>query len=141
MSILEQLPMSNVVIVIFVITAVIYLATTFDSGSYILAGATQTEVDDEPYRWNRLFWAFALSFIPLALMLISGDEILNLLQTASIIAGVPLIIIFILLMVSFIKTLSNDRIKLEERSRLHKERERRTLSIRYAKNDRWWEKK
>ena len=60
MSILEQLPMSNVVIVIFVITAVIYLATTFDSGSYILAGATQTGRDDEPYRWNRLFWAFAL---------------------------------------------------------------------------------
>src|SRR5699024_12769735 len=97
--------MSNVVIVIFVITAVSYLATTFDSGSYILAGATPTEVDDEPYRWNRLFWAFALSFIPLALMLISGDEILNLLQTASIIAGVTLFIIIILLMVPFIMTL------------------------------------
>nr|WP_232796308.1 BCCT family transporter [Staphylococcus canis] len=139
MAILSQLPMSHVVIVIFVITALIYLSTTFDSGSYILAGATQTKINGEPYRWNRLFWAFALSLIPLALMLISGDKILNLLQTASIVAGVPLIFIFILLMVSFIKTLSSDRIKLEERSRLHKEQERRTLSLRYAKDDRWWE--
>ncbi|AQL55757.1 BCCT family transporter [Abyssicoccus albus] len=139
MSILSQLPMSNIVIIIFVLTALIYLATTFDSGSYILAGATQTKVEDEPYRLNRLFWAFALSFIPLTLLIISGNDSLTLLQTASIVSGVPLIFIFIILMVSFMRTLSTDRIKLEERSRLLKERERKTLSIRYAKDDRWWE--
>ncbi|AQL55468.1 BCCT family transporter [Abyssicoccus albus] len=139
MSILSQLPMSNIAIIIFVLTAIIYLSTTFDSGSYILAGATQKKVDGEPYRFNRLFWAFALSFIPLALLIISGNDSLTLLQTASIVSGAPLIVIFIILMISFMKTLSSDRIKLEERSRLFKEKERKTLSIRYAKDDRWWE--
>ena len=140
MSVLNQLPVSKLVTVIFVIVAILYLATTFDSGSYILAGATQTSVEDEPYRWNRLFWAFALSLLPFSLLLISGDETLNLLQTASIIAGVPLILIFIMLMISFIKSLSDDRVKLEERSRKYKEKERRTLSITYAKEkNKWWE--
>lgn len=140
MSVLNQLPLSKLVTVIFVIVATLYLATTFDSGSYILAGATQTSVEDEPYRWNRLFWAFALSLLPFSLLLISGDETLNLLQTASIIAGVPLILIFIMLMISFIKSLSDDRVKLEERSRKYKEKERRTLSITYAKEkNKWWE--
>lgn len=139
MAIIGQLPMGDVTTVLFLITALIYLATTFDSGSYILAGTTQSEVDGEPYRWNRLFWAFALSLLPLALMLIGGENSLNLLQTTSIVAGAPLILIFIMLMVSFIRTLGEDRVKLEERRRLYKEKERKTLSITHAKRDRWWE--
>lgn len=43
-------------------------------------------------------------------------------------------------MISFIKSLSDDRVKLEERSRKYKEKERRTLSITYAKEkNKWWE--
>ncbi|WP_411842388.1 BCCT family transporter [Salinicoccus sp. HZC-1] len=139
MAIISQLPMGDATTVLFLVTALIYLATTFDSGSYILAGTTQTEVEGEPYRWNRLFWAFALSLLPFSLLLIGGENSLDLLQTASIVAGAPLIIIFIILMVSFIRTLSDDRIKLEEKRRAHKEKERKTLSISHAKRDRWWE--
>lgn len=139
MAIIGQLPFGKITTALFVITALIYLATTFDSGSYILAGTTQSEVEDEPYRWNRLFWAFALSVLPFSLMLISGEDSLSLLQTASIVAGAPLIVIFAMLMISFMKTLGEDRIKLEERRRKHKEKERRTLSITHAKRDRWWE--
>ncbi|MFB9860972.1 BCCT family transporter [Salinicoccus siamensis] len=139
MAIIGQLPFGKLMTLIFIITALLYLATTFDSGSYILASSTQTKVDGEPYRWNRLFWAFALSFLPFTLLLIGGDDSLSLLQTASIVAGAPLIIIFIMLMVSFLRTLGEDRIKLEARRSAHKERERKTLSITYAKRDNWWE--
>ncbi|WP_017549388.1 BCCT family transporter [Salinicoccus carnicancri] len=139
MAIIAQLPMGEVITVLFLVTALIYLATTFDSGSYILAGTTQTKVDGEPYRWNRLFWAFALSLLPFSLLVVGGEDSLGLLQTTSIVAGVPLIAIFIMLMVSFIRTLSEDRVKLEARHNAYKERERKTLSITYAKRDRWWE--
>lgn len=139
MAVIGQLPFGKLTTAVFVLTALIYLATTFDSGSYILSATTQTEVDGEPYRWNRLFWAFALSVLPFSLMLISGEDSLGLLQTASIVAGAPLIIIFVMLMISFIRTLGDDRVKLEERHRAHKEKERRTLSISYAKRDKWWE--
>ncbi|WP_020007972.1 BCCT family transporter [Salinicoccus albus] len=138
-AVVGHLPMGDAALVLFLLTAIIYLATTFDSGSYILAGTSQTEVDGEPHRGNRLFWAFALSLLPFSLMLIGGDDSLSLLQTSSIVAGVPLIIIFIMLMVSFMKTLSRDRIKLEERARLYEEQERKRLTAQYDKRDRWWE--
>ena len=48
---------------------------------------------------------------------------------ASILASVPLIVIFICMMVSFIITLSKDRIKLETRADKLKEVERRSLRI------------
>lgn len=104
-AILHTLPMAKVVISIFTILAVIFTATTFDSISYILASVVQHEVDDEPIRWNRLFWAFTLCFMPATLMFI-GD--LSTLQTASIFAGAPLLIIMSLIMLSTIKAAKYD---------------------------------
>lgn len=104
-SILNSLPMSYVVVAVFTFLATIFTATTFDSISYILASVVQKEVDDEPHRWNRLFWAFTLCLLPAILMFL-GD--LQTLQTASIIAGAPLIIILSMMMVSVIKAARYD---------------------------------
>ncbi|CAM4029363.1 BCCT family transporter [Psychrobacter arenosus] len=104
-AILNNLPMAYAVVAIFTFLAVIFTATTFDSISYILASVVQVEVDDEPHRWNRLFWAFTLCILPAILMFL-GD--LQTLQTASIIAGAPLIIILSLMMVSVIKAARYD---------------------------------
>lgn len=92
-------------VAVFTFLATIFTATTFDSISYILASVVQKEVDDEPHRWNRLFWAFTLCLLPAILMFL-GD--LQTLQTASIIAGAPLIIILSMMMVSVIKAARYD---------------------------------
>ncbi len=104
-AILNSLPMSYLVVAVFTFLAIIFTATTFDSISYILASVVQIEVDDEPHRWNRLFWAFTLCLLPAILMFL-GD--LQTLQTASIIAGAPLIIILSMMMVSVIKAARYD---------------------------------
>lgn len=104
-AILHTLPMAKVVIAVFTVLAIIFTATTFDSISYILASVVQHEVDEEPMRWNRLFWAFTLCLMPATLMFI-GD--LNTLQTASIFAGAPLIVIMSLIMFSTIKAAKYD---------------------------------
>ncbi|NBJ69106.1 MULTISPECIES: BCCT family transporter [Clostridia] len=110
-EILHQLPMSNIVIGAFSILAILFLATTFDSSSYILASVVQKQVTGEPLRWNRLFWAFMLCLLPLVLMFI-GD--LETLQTASIIGGFPLIFIMFLLAYSFVKASNDDLRKSRE---------------------------
>ena len=115
-EVMHQLPFGNIVVVLFLISAFLFLATTFDSGSYILAAASQKKVLDEPLRANRLFWAFALCLLPFSLMLVGGQRALEVLKTASILASVPLIVIFVFMMISFIITLSRDRIKLELRA-------------------------
>ena len=104
-SVLSTLPMGKVVMATFTVLVVIFSATTYDSVSYILAAVTQKEVDDEPVRWNRLFWALVLCFVP-AVLLFFGD--LSILQTASIFAGAPLIIILVGLMLSLLKIANQD---------------------------------
>ncbi|SFA96118.1 betaine/carnitine transporter, BCCT family [Lentibacillus halodurans] len=104
-AILNQLPMSGIMVTVFTVLATIFLATTFDSSSYILSAVVQKEVKSEPLRWNRLFWAFTLCLMPLVLMFI-GD--LETLQTASIVAGFPVLFIMGLLAWSFIKASNED---------------------------------
>lgn len=105
-EILNQLPFSYLIVLIFTILALIFLSTTFDSASYILASVVQKHIDTgEPLRWNRLFWAFTLLLLPMTLMFIGGLETL---QTASIVAGFPVIFIMFLLGWSFMKASSED---------------------------------
>ena len=54
---------------------------------------------------------------------------LQVLKTASILASVPLIVIFAFMMISFLIILGRDRIKLEKRADKLKEVERRSLRI------------
>ncbi|WP_411955305.1 BCCT family transporter [Alkalibacillus sp. S2W] len=110
-SIINQLPFSNVMVAIFVFLSVVFLATTFDSSSYILASVTQKRLEDgEPLRWNRMFWAFTICLLPLTLMYLGGLETL---QTASIVGGFPLIFIMFLIAWSFMKTSTRD-LKIDE---------------------------
>ncbi|HIF9324767.1 TPA: BCCT family transporter [Photobacterium damselae] len=104
-SILEQLPFSTFVIATFTVLCLIFTATTFDSISYILASVVQNNVTEEPMRWNRLFWAFALSFMPSVLLFMGG---LSTLQTAAIVGGLPLLVIAVMLMVSAVKAATLD---------------------------------
>lgn len=99
-AILGELPMRYFVLGSYTLLALIFTATTFDSISYILASVVQKKLDDEPMRWNRLFWAFALSFMPVVLLLVGGLETL---QTASIVGGAPLLIVALLLCISIVK--------------------------------------
>jgi len=99
-AILNQLPMRYFVIGTYTVLAVIFTATSFDSISYILASVVQKKLDGEPLRWNRLFWAFALSIMPITLLILGGLETL---QTASIVAGAPLLIVALLLCIAMVK--------------------------------------
>ncbi|GAL04606.1 choline-glycine betaine transporter [Photobacterium aphoticum] len=103
--ILEQLPMSTMVIAVFTILCIIFTATTFDSISFILASVVQNNVTEDPLRWNRLFWAFTLSLMPSILMFMGG---LATLQTAAIVGGLPLLVIAVMLMISGVKAATLD---------------------------------
>ncbi|MFT4825309.1 MAG: BCCT family betaine/carnitine transporter [Halioglobus sp.] len=104
-AMLKELPLSYLVIAVYTILAVIFTATTFDSISYILASVVQKNVGDEPMRWNRMFWACALSIMPITLLLLGGLETL---QTASIVGGAPLLPVALLLCISVVKAARYD---------------------------------
>lgn len=107
-SILETLPMGKLVVFLVVVLSVTFMATSYDSASYILAANSQTKVDDggEPIRWLRLVWAFSLALIPVGFILLGSP--LKTLQTASLVFGIPVCIVVVMAGFSFIRMVKAD---------------------------------
>ncbi|WNL43827.1 BCCT family transporter [Halomonas sp. PAMB 3264] len=104
-AVLGELPLTWLVTAAVVILLSIFTATTFDSIAYILSSAAEKNLEEEPGKFHRLFWAFTLSFLPMSLLFLGGLETL---QTASIVSGVPLLLIAVLLMMSMVRAAKYD---------------------------------
>ena len=104
---LEQLPLAPLAIGAFTIISLVFAATTYDSASYALAsGATrQLEAGDDPARWHRVFWAFALGLLPITLMFIGG---LRVMQVTLLVVSLPILVICTVSAVSLVKSLRAD---------------------------------
>ena len=87
--------------------ALIFAATTYDSASYTLPAAATRRLaaGDDPPRWHRLFWAFALTVLPLTLMLIGG---LRVTQTAVLVVSLPILVVGVCMSVALVKQLAAD---------------------------------
>ena len=114
-AILDQLPWPGIAIGVFCVVTVVFTATTYDSASYILASSAtrRLEAGDDPARWHRLFWAIALAVVPLTLMFIgrlTGDPRagLTVIQTATLVVSLPILIVGVLMSVSLLKQLRKD---------------------------------
>jgi BCCT family betaine/carnitine transporter len=105
-AIVELLPMGSLLLVFLAIIGVIFAATTYDSASYALAaGSTKKlQANEEPQRNLRIYWAIFMGLLPSALLFIGGLETL---KTATIMASFPILFIYILLMLSMNKMLSD----------------------------------
>lgn len=104
---LETLPLAPVAIAVFALVSIIFAATTYDSASYSLAsGATlHLRAGDDPARWHRVFWAFALAVMPITLLFIGG---LKVLQVALLIVSLPILVVGVLMSISLVKSLQAD---------------------------------
>ena len=113
-TIFENMPLSNLVILIIAVISIVFMATTFDSASYILASVSQYELkqDEDPQRWLRLLWAFSLALVPIGFMLMGSP--LSVLQTASIVAALPVSAIVVITAFSYIKMVNEDMEKVEK---------------------------
>ena len=87
-------------LILFTIIAVVFLCTTYDSLSYILATASMKNFKDKPSRSLRVFFAIILMIQPALIMFLGGkDSFMWLL----VVISVPLILIYIFLILSIIK--------------------------------------
>ena len=106
-AILDTLPGAPLVIAAFTLVSIVFSATTYDSASYILASSAtrQLAAGDDPARWHRLFWAFALAALPLALMFVGG---LKVIQTAVLVVSLPLLGVGVLMTYSLLRQIATD---------------------------------
>ncbi len=108
-AVLDELPVSGLVMAVYALIALVFSATTYDSASYILASAATRRLPagEDPDRWHRVFWALALAVLPLTLMFVGGRQVV---QSATLIVSLPLIFVGILMAVSLVKQLNRDHI-------------------------------
>lgn len=103
---LKQMPFSSFMIILFCVLLFIFLATCIDSAAYVLSSGSvrRLEIDEQPSRGYRVFWAAVLAILSIALLVI--DQ-LKAVQTLSLIAGLPLIAVQIYMCYASIKLLKN----------------------------------
>jgi len=114
-AVLETLPLAAVVIAVFAFVSVIFAATTYDSASYTLAsGATlHLKAGDDPARWHRVFWAFALAVMPITLMFLGHytddpGQGLRIMQVMLLVVSLPILVVGVFMTVSLVKSLQAD---------------------------------
>ena len=103
MDIFDTLPLPALGIILLVITMIAFYSTTFDALTMVVSSYSYKEldVDEEPDKRVRTFWAVLFILFPIAL--IFSENSMNSLQSVSIIAAFPIGIIVILIVASFIK--------------------------------------
>lgn len=104
---LTALPMGDIVTILYLAVAAIFLATTANSAAYTLSNVASInlKVGEEPARWYRILWGIILTSISIVLMYGDGLEAL---QTLSVITALPLVFIMLLMLASFMKWLKED---------------------------------
>jgi BCCT family betaine/carnitine transporter len=101
------LPLGSVVLVVFLVLAMIYLATSLDSAAFTLASVCTKNLgpNEQPARWNRIFWATILGTVAVTMMYLGG---LAPLQSMAVITAFPLLVILTIMMISFRRWLIED---------------------------------
>ena len=104
---MQALPLQPLPLLAFIAMAFIFVATTYDSASYSIAAAATRRLPagSNPERWHRVFWAFALMVLPLALMLLGG---LRAVQSAVLVVSMPVLAIAVAMTVALFVTLRAD---------------------------------
>lgn len=104
---LQTLPLSGIVIPIFLVVMLISQATGVDAMAYTMSAMACTEIRDrqEPPRWSRIFWASLLLFATIALVLVGGMKAV---QLSSVLTSVPVLFITIILTLSLVKWIRED---------------------------------
>jgi BCCT family betaine/carnitine transporter len=104
---LEAMPMAPVVITVFTLMSIIFAATTYDSASYTLASSATLHLSagEDPARWHRVFWAFALAVMPITLLFVGG---LKTIQVMLLITSTPILVVGLFMSYSLVKSLQHD---------------------------------
>ncbi len=103
-GIIQLLPFGSFWLVYLAVIGLVFIATTYDSASYTLAAGASRSLPDNghPARGHRVFWACLLGVLPVCLLFLGG---LKMLQSASVIASVPIVVVYGMLTVSMLRTL------------------------------------
>lgn len=105
LEILKTMPFSKFIMVVVVITMIGLYASTFDATTLVLAGFSQKNRPEgvPPSKGIMILWSIILVMLPISMVF--AESILTTMQTISIIAALPILIVELIILFGFIKEL------------------------------------
>lgn len=103
-SMLDRLPLAALTAPLAALLVAVFFVTSSDSGSLVVDMLTSGGNPDPP-TWQRVFWATTEGVVAAALLLLGG---LKALQSAAISAGLPLLLMLVLLCFGLWRALSDE---------------------------------
>lgn len=107
-QVVQTMPFDKTMLILFCSITIIFVTTSYDSMSFVIAYHVQRNSRDlgDPSKHLRLFWAIVLGILPASLIIYSSHGVaLDLI----ILASVPLLIIYPLMTISLMKELKNEK--------------------------------
>ena len=122
-QIIRTLPLSQLFLIILLITMIAFYATSFDSIAYTASCYSYHKLskDEKPHKIIQLIWCILLILLPIALVF--SQSSMNNLQSVSIVAAFPIGTVIIMIAISFIKD-ANKYMKEEEKNKINTKKEK-----------------
>ena len=99
LQMLRELPLSYILIGMYALIAIIFVCTTYDSCSYVLASIATKKSNIQPSKVLRLIFAVILVIQPGIIMFLEGIDSIKYIL---VISSVPLLFVFIVLILNMI---------------------------------------
>ena len=105
---LNSLPLSKIVMVVYLFVIVLFLATTLDAASFTLSSTVSKKLKatDEPNPFLKLIWCLVLVALPIAISFIGTD--INTIKSIVLSTGLPLVVILVIIYHGFLRELFAD---------------------------------
>lgn len=106
-TLLDQYPIATIASVIVMILVAIFFVSGADAASIVMGSLSQRGTI-EPSRGTVIFWGVATGAVAAVMLLVGGADALTGLQTITIIAALPFLLVMVAMAVSLMKDLRRD---------------------------------
>ncbi|MDQ4020653.1 MAG: BCCT family transporter [Actinomycetota bacterium] len=106
-GLLDTFPLAGVASVLVMVLVAIFFVSGADAASIVL-GTLSQRGNQEPQRWNVIFWGTTTGAVAIVMLLVGGATALSGLQTLTIIAAAPFALLMVALCVSLARDLRTD---------------------------------
>jgi choline/carnitine/betaine transport len=113
-TLLDQFPWATVASIVVIVLVAIFFVSGADAASIVM-GSLSERGTIEPKRATVVFWGAATGAVAAVMLLVGGDDALTGLQTLTILAALPFVLVMVGLAVALVKDLRKDPMMIRQR--------------------------
>ena len=110
---LESVPLGGIVSVLAMLLIINFFITSADSAS-VVVGSLSQDGSTRPQTWIVIFWGIVIGGVATVMLVTGGDSALTSLQNITIIAASPFLLVVVMLCISLLKDLRNDKAMIRD---------------------------